>query len=305
MVKIYAIILNWNGFADTNECIESIRKIDTKDFKLNIVVVDNGSTDNSITELQGLQDKIKNFEIITNRKNLGFSGGMNVGISHALSKKADFILVLNNDIVVDKYFLSELLKTSKKYQNIGIAVPKIYFAPGFEFHKDRYKKKDLGKVMWYAGGVIDWKNLYGTNRGVDEVDNGKYQREEDTDFATGNCMLINSKALVDAGKFKEDYYLYLEDLELSVRFAKKGWRVIYSPKALIWHKVSQSSGIGSELNDYYTTRNRLLFGIKYAPIRTRIALLRESKRLLLKGRKWQRKGIVDFYLGKFGRGSWK
>ena len=97
----------------------------------------------------------------------------------------------------------------------------------------------------------------------------------------------------------------MEDSDLSERIKKAGFKVMYSPRGRLWHKVSQGSGIGSELNDYFITRNRMLFGMTYAKLRTKFALFRESIKLLLIGRKWQKIGIRDYYLGKFGKGSWK
>ena len=85
----------------------------------------------------------------------------------------------------------------------------------------------------------------------------------------------------------------------------RGWKVLYEPKGIVWHKVAQSSGIGSNLNDYFITRNRMLFGMRYASLRTKFALAKESIKLLLNGRKWQKIGVRDFYLGRFGRGSWE
>ena len=99
--------------------------------------------------------------------------------------------------------------------------------------------------------------------------------------------------------------MYFEDTDLSQRLKLAGKKIVYDPSGVIWHKVAQSSGIGSNLNDYFTTRNRMLFGMKYASFRTKIALLRESVRLLISGRKYQKQGIKDFYLGRFGKGSWK
>jgi len=98
--------------------------------------------------------------------------------------------------------------------------------------------------------------------------------------------------------------MYYEDIDLSMRIKKAGFEVLYIPSANVWHKVAQSSGIGSGLNDYFITRNRLLFGMRYAKLRTRFALYRESLRFLLSGRVWQRKGVLDFYLGRLGKGSW-
>ncbi len=307
---ISVVIVNWNRKKDTIECLESLEKINT-DFKLEIVLVDNASTDGSRIEtkkfLKRASFRRKNFrfELIKNSKNLGFCGGNNVGINHAMNHGADYVLLLNNDTFVDKNFLINLIKTSKKYPKAGILAPKIYFAPGYEFKKELYKESDLGKVIWYAGGDIDWNNVYGSNHGVDEVDHGQFDEIRDTDFATGACMLLKRDALDDLKGLDEKYFMYFEDSDLSLRAKEEGWDVLYAPQSWIWHKVSQSSGIGGPLNDYFITRNRLLFGMRYASLRTRFALYRESLRLLSKGRKWQKKGVVDFYFGKFGKGSWE
>ena len=94
-------------------------------------------------------------------------------------------------------------------------------------------------------------------------------------------------------------------LDVEPAYRDAGWKVLYSPKGHLWHKVAQSSKIGSDLNDYFIHRNRLLFGMRHAKIRTPFALYKESLRLLLNGRKWQRQGVIDFYLRRFGKGSWK
>jgi hypothetical protein len=302
---IYALILNWNGFSDTLACLKSVEKLNVTGINLNVVVIDNASHDESDRKLKSIKLPNATYELVVNKSNLGYAGGMNVGITYALEKNADYVLLLNNDVLLSEDLVVELVAAALKNKKAGIVVPKIYFAKGYEFHKKRYKENDLGRVIWYAGGVLDWKNVYGINRGVDEVDKGQHDALSLTDFATGNCMLINLKALSKVGKFNEDYYMYLEDVELSIRLRKKGWDVIYAPKAVLWHKVAQSSAIGGGLNDYFITRNRLLFGLRYAPMRARIALLKESQKLLFSGREWQRKGVRDFYLGKFGKGSWK
>ncbi|HEX6977576.1 MAG TPA: glycosyltransferase family 2 protein [Patescibacteria group bacterium] len=302
--KVFIIILNWNGIDDTLACLESIKKLNVKDCGLGVIVVDNGSTDDSVEKLRKLVFREIDFRLVTTTTNLGFAGGNNVGIKYALESGADYVMILNNDTIVDKNLITELLKVAKK-EKVGAVSPKIYFAEGFEFHKDRYKKNELGKVVWYAGGKIDWKNVYGENRGVDEVDSGQFQNISNTGFATGACMFLSSQAIREVGMFDEKYFLYLEDADLSLRLKKKGWKVKYAPKAIVWHKVSQSSGIGSNLNDYFITRNRLMFGMKYAPIRARVALIRESIKFMLVGRKWQKRGVSDFYGGKFGKGSFR
>ena len=312
MRKVFAIILNWNRKKDTIECLKSVQNLATNNFQLEIVVVDNGSSDGSIEAVekykqslrQGLKSKFK-FNIIENKKNLGFAEGNNVGMKYALKQGTDYILVLNNDTELHKNLLTELMKAAEKKKDGGAFSPKIYFAKGYEYHKDRYKKSELGRVIWAAGGEVDWENVYGENRGVDEVDSGQYNKLAKVDFSSGACVLYRAKALRRVGLFDERYFAYYEDTELSVRMARRGWKNYYVPSAVLWHKVSQSSSIGSNLNDYFITRNRLLFGMKYARYRTKVALFREAVRFFVKGRIWQRTGVLDYMTGNLYKGSWK
>jgi len=199
-MKIFIIILNWNRADDTLDCLKSVEKLQITNYKLQIIIVDNASTDDSIKKIKkGIKSTTSTkgiiSKIIGNRTNLGFAAGNNVGVKYALDQGADYIMVLNNDTVVDKNLLIEFLKALKKYPKAGILSPKIYFAPGFEFHKDRFGKENLGKVLWYAGGQIDWDNIYGKNRGVDEVDKRQYGKVEEIGFATGTCIFMSRTAL--------------------------------------------------------------------------------------------------------------
>ena len=300
--KVFLIILNWNRFGDTFECLKSIDNLDDNDFRLQVVVVDNASSDGSLEKLQRLVfEKIK-LEFVVNKDNLGFAAGNNRGIEYALHNGADYIVILNNDTIVDKDLIASLLKTCQKDNNIFALSPKIYFAKGFEF-KHTYREKDLGKIIWYAGGLIDWNNVYGQARGVDQVDEGQFNQKTETDFATGACLFLPRETINTVGMFDQKFYMYYEDTDLSQRIKLAGKKVVYDPSGVVWHKVAQSSGIGSNLNDYFTTRNRLLFGFKYAPLRTKLALVRESIKFLFFGRPWQKIGARDFYLRKFGKGS--
>lgn len=309
MDKVAVIIINYNGEKDTLECLNSLKKIIKNAYELVVFVVDNGS--NSKFKVQSSlfareASKVFELKIIRSEVNLGFSGGNNLGIHHAIQNKADYILFLNNDTLVHKNFIIELLKVIKQDPRIGIAVPKIYFERGYEFHKDLYKSNDLGKVLWYAGGVMDLRNVIGHHRGVDEVDNGQYDKEQEIDYATGCCILIKKEILEKIGLFDEKYYLYYEDSDLSQRVRQIGYKIVYVPKAIIWHKNAGSAGgSGSNLQDYFITRNRLLFGMRYAPLKSKIALIREGLGLLIRGRFWQRKGVLDFYFRRFGKGSYR
>lgn len=302
MKHIFVSIINFNGSANTFDCLASLEQLSMKSFKTTVIVIDNGSEQINLSKVA-----FKHFTLryIRNKSNLGFSGGHNGSIRYALDNGADHVLVLNNDTIIDKSLIEELLNVAEKDKNIGIVVPKIYFASGYEFHKDRYKKENLGKVFWYAGGEMDWKNVIGYHRGVDEVDRGQYDLVEETDFASGCCMLVKREAFEKVGFFDEKFFLYYEDSDLCEKVRKAGYSIMYSPKAILWHKNAGSAGgSGSELQDYYITRNRMLFGFRYAPFRSKLALFKESLNLLLKGRHWQRKGILDFYLGRFGKGSY-
>lgn len=309
-MKVSIIILSWNRKDDTLECLESLAKSNIKGFDLEVLVVDNKSTDGSQQALKKFiksKTAVKNIKwrMIENGENLGFAEGNNVGMRDVLKKGADFVVLLNDDAVADKNLVSDLITATKKYPKAGTFTPKIYFAKDYEFHRGRYKKSELGRVIWSAGGDIDWTNIYGSNHGVDEVDKGQHGKVCETDFATGCCVLFRREVLEKVGLFDKKYFAYLEDVDLSQRIKKAGWKVLYAPPAKVWHKVAQSSGIGSELNDYFITRNRLLFGMCYASARTKFALIRESLKLLFNGRKWQKIGVRDFYLGCFGKGSWK
>lgn len=301
MKRIFVIILNFNGGDITLECLESIYKSNLgRDFEMKVVVVDNGSTDGSPEKIR---KKFSKVVLIENQANLGFTGGSNEGASYALKSGADFVLLLNNDTIVHPSLVKNLLVPVKN-ESVGGVVPKIYFEKGYEFHKDRYKESEKGKVIWYAGGKMDWSNLIGENIGVDELDHRQFDIRMETELATGCCFMIRASILSKIGLFDDRYFLYYEDADLSERIKKAGYKIMYEPSAVVWHKNAESTGgSGSELQDYYITRNRLLFGITYAGVRTKLALARESLNLLARGRRWQRRGVMDFYLRRFGRGS--
>ncbi len=288
----------------TQEELQNVALLETKGLKVECVVVDNGSTDDTQEKLKNYQLPNMGYKFIKTNANLGYAGGNNYGLKHSLGEKFDYTVLLNNDVILPKDILTKLISIAEKDLKIGLLAPKMYFAEGYEFHKDRYKKEDLGKVIWYAGGFIDWDNVYSIHRGVDEVDRGQYDQEEIVDAANGACLVIRNKVIADIGFLRDKYFMYWEDTEYCVRAKKAGWKVVYTPETCLWHKVSSSSAIGSNLNDYFLTRNRLDFGLRYAPLKTKISLIKESLRLLVKGRHWQKIGVRDFYLGRWAKGSW-
>ncbi len=305
MIKLFIVIVNWNGVTDTLTCLESLSRANWRGIEGTVVLVDNGSTDDSLKKLAKWKSSAFSLHIIKKAQNLGFAGGNNVGISYAMNKNPDYIVLLNNDTIVDREIFIHFVNAAQRNPKAGILSPKIYFAKGYEFHKDRYANNQLGKVLWSVGGNIDWNNVYAPNRGVDEVDTGQYDKTRPVDFATGACMLVRPEVFAEIGMFDEKYFLYLEDVDLCMRAKKKDYKVVYTPEPVVWHKVSQSSAIGGGLNDYYTTRNRLLFARRYAPLRAQIAVVREAARFVLSGRPWQKQGAIDYFMNRFGKGSWK
>lgn len=300
--KVAIVIVNYNGKQDTLDCLRSIRKMKTEGDQLKIYVVDNASSDDSVN---AIKRELPSVNLILNQANYGFAGGNNIGIKQALEDGVDYVLLVNNDTLVSQPLLNELLKAITKDEDIGVVVPKIYFAPGYEFHKKRYSYGEKGKVIWYAGGRIDWENMYGKHIGVDEVDKGQFSEEQETDFASGCCLLVKRQVFEKVGLFDERFFLYQEDLDWSIRAQKAGYRIVYCPLAYLWHKNAGSSNSGSSLQDYYMTRNRMLVGWSYAPWRTKAALIKESINKLFRGRKWEKIGVRDFYLGRFGKGSYE
>ena len=296
MRNIFVIIVNWNGKEDTLACLTSLGKLKTQNLKFNSIVIDNGSTDGSAL---AIRQKFPAVELIELKDNLGFTGGNNVGIRRALEAGAELLWLLNNDTIVDKNALSILDVFDNT--DVGIAGSKIYFAQGREYHKDRYVKNEQGKVIWYAGGIIDWNNMYASHRGVDEVDQGQYDKVEQTSFVTGCSMMVRREVFERIGLFDERYYLYLEDVDLCLRAARAGFKIVYVPTSVVWHLNAGSSASGSELHQYYQTRNRLLLGKQYAPLRTNIALWREGLRFISSGSPTRRKAVIDALFCRYGR----
>ena len=304
MVRVAILILNWKQPKLTIQTVDSYLKIKTESFKYKIFLTDNGSKDGSYKKLKLYYKNNPKVKLLRNNTNIGYVPGYNKEIKKRLNY--DFVLISNNDILVDPSFLEELI-TEALQSNTDILGPKIYFAPGYEFHKKRYTPKEIGKVVWFAGGVMDWKNIIGSNIGVDEVDHGQHnQIKTNVDFITGCCMLVRSKVFKKIGFFDKNYFMYLEDTDICQRAIKSGFSLAYVPKAFIWHVNSGSSSSGSLLQDYFLSRNRLIFGMKYADLRAKFALIRESIKIFLTSKSsWKKRAMVDFYLHKWGKGSWR
>ncbi|MGI5841352.1 MAG: glycosyltransferase family 2 protein [Patescibacteria group bacterium] len=305
MDQIAIIVLNWKQPQLTTNTVDSLLKITKKKFSYHIFIIDNKSPDNSFVLLEKEYKKNSHVSVLQTTENLGYVGGNNFGIEHALKQAYDYILLINNDVLVDRNFLSDLYHASTT-KNFAITGPKIYFAPGFEFHKNRYKKSELGSVIWSAGGHMDWNNIIGSNIGIDSVDNNQYDSVLlNPDFLSGCCLLINTTVFRKIGLLDPSYFMYLEDVDFCQRAKTHGFSIAYIPKARIWHINAGSSSSGSSLHDYFLTRNRLIFASRYANLRPKIAVFRESLKYLLSNNRNKRTAVIDYFTHNWGKGSWQ
>ena len=209
-------------------------------------------------------------------QNKGYAHGINEVLKRALQEDIQRFCVINCDVIVAANFMEEVTTAFDKYPGTIIG-GKIYYAKGYEYHKKRYSDKELGNIIWFAGGKIDWKNVYTTHRGVDQFDNGQFDQSVKTDFITGCLMLFDATVVDEVGFWDENYFLYYEDSDYCVRAAKKGIPLMYEPSIVIWHKNAQSTdGSGSKLHQHYQEKNRLMFGLSYAPWKTKLHLLKNK-----------------------------
>ena len=209
------------------EALASIKGMTYTNFEM--MVVDNGSADGS---QDAVRSKYPEVLLIENGRNLGFGEGNNVGIRKALEQNADWVFLLNNDIIVAPDLLSQLMEAAVTEPQAGILGPKIYY----------HSKPER---IWYAGGKINFFTGMVSHRGLREVDRGRYDKLEQTDYVTGCALLIKREVLTQIGMFDPVYYpIYSEDADLCVRAARAGYRNYYVPQAHLWHKVSAFSGGG-------------------------------------------------------------
>lgn len=297
-MHVSIIVVNYNSAKDTNECLESLSQV-TSAIPYQIVVVDNGSL-----ESYTLPKKVSKLplSLIRSDSNLGFTGGNNLGTYYAIENwNSDFLVYLNNDTIVEPDFLDHLVAAASEAR-VGIVCPHIFFYPGNEFHAKSYTPDERGKVFWYAGGFIDWRNLISGHIGVDEVDHGQFDRETFTEFATGCCMLVKREVIETVRPFDKRYFLYFEDTDLSQRAIEAGFSIQVCPASKIWHKNAGSSdGPGSPLQQYYLTRNRLLFFISHGSLMTRLRTIRLAFRLFLYGSATERRAVWHWLSFRFGK----
>ncbi len=240
--KVFIIILNWNGKKDTLECLTSLKKVEYTNYE--IMVVDNGSSDDSVLEIQ---KQFPHIRLIETKENLGFAEGNNVGIREALSLGAEYFFLLNNDTVVDPQILTAFVLKMEKNPAVGILGAKAYLY-------DEPNKLDHFGGMWNPKkGIFDLVAL----RQIDELD--KWETPLEIDYACGCALFIRKEVFKTIGLLEPLFFLIWEEADFCFRARKRGFLVKTCPSAKLWHKVSASFVGGKPHSTYFWWRNRLLW----------------------------------------------
>ena len=248
--------MNWNGKTDTLDCLRSLRKLRYPE--RTIIVVDNGSTDGSVAALRPLASD-GSVELVESNANLGYAGGNNLGIRHALERGAEFILVLNNDTTVDPSLLDELVSAADRHPEAGCFGPWIYYM----HDRDR---------LWFASA--QWSpdavafGFPGKNRTASEMS----LETASTAYVCGAALFFRASVARQIGLLDERFFLVYEESDWCYRARRAGFECLTVPAARVWHKVGTSFGSeDSPLRTYFSVRNKLLWAEKNA---TRLELFR-------------------------------
>jgi len=237
-IQISIITINYNGLANTCALIETIP---FNDYSLEVIVVDNASSEDEATHIEQRYPKIK---VIRSKENLGFAGGNNLGIQAALGK---YLFFVNNDTIFKEFNIQSLVERLESNSRIGMVCPKIRFA--------------WGSCPIQFAGYTPLSRITLRNKaiGYGEEDLGQYDIAHSTPYAHGAAMMVKREAVEKAGMMPECYFLYYEELDWSMMIRRAGYEIWYEPTCTIYHKESQATGQESALRTYYITRNRLLF----------------------------------------------
>ena len=303
--RIAIVILNWNNPDDTLACLGSVGALHYPAEQLETIVVDNGSTDDSVVRISA---EYPEATILETEENLGYAAGNNVGIRYALDTGADYILILNNDTLIAPTMLTELVHFMEPRPEIGMAGPTMYCV----------EPKD---TLFAAGSFVQWSKGQLWHRGLFQPANvyAGIQNPEPVDFIVGCGVLVRRQCIEAIGLFNPDYYLNFEDTEWDIQAWRHGFEVWHVPQAVMWHKVNATLGRASPANTYYMTRNALLFFWRNASLHLRwLAVSRIILRTLRTTMAWTVKpqyrnetfrrkrdanlfALRDFFLGRFGR----
>ncbi|HSX13925.1 MAG TPA: glycosyltransferase family 2 protein [Chlamydiales bacterium] len=240
--KILIVLVNWNGKKDTLECLASLRQVQYSNFTT--VIVDNGSSDDSV---MCIREKYPSVPIFETKENLGFAGGNNVAIVWALKKDFDWILLLNNDTIVDPYFLHEFMAAAKLKPKAKILGAKIYryHDPLRIDHLGGTWNAQIGEFESHCFAQVD--------------DRQSYEEMRQVDYVCGAALLMHRSVPETIGTLEKDFFLFWEETDFCCRARRAGLEVWTAPKAKIWHKVSSSFTGGKPQMHYFWWRSRLLW----------------------------------------------
>ncbi len=237
------IIVNWNGKHLIEECIESLRNQTFRDFE--VIVVDNGSTDGSSEFIKNSFPEVK---LVLLSSNKGFAGGNNAGIKIA---KGKYIALLNNDTKADPRWLENIVEIANSTPDAGMWASKIL---------SYYKTDTIDNV-----GLLIYKDGIARGKGRLEQDNGQYNIVTEA-FVPSGCAALYRKEMLDKiGLFDEDFFAYADDVDIGLRGRIAGWKCLYVPNAIVYHKYSASSSSYSALKAFLVERNRIWILLKYFP----------------------------------------
>jgi len=238
--RVGVLILNWNKPHDTIACLRSLQN--TSYQNLDVVVIDNGSDDDSIQILRSAFPKLN---LIENGSNLGFAAGNNVGIRLLIERNVDYVMLLNDDTEIQDDLFERLVEIGESDEAIAVLGPTIYYY-------------SMGDVIWSAGGSVD---RYGepSHPRSDEKDDGRVSGPQNVDYVTGCAFLMKRSALDRIGPLDESFFIYFEETEWCARARRYGFRVVYVPEAKMWHKVTPTARVYSRRYLYLMSRNRLLY----------------------------------------------
>lgn len=244
--SIYIVLLHWKDYKDTKQCLLSLENVTYKN--RHTIIVDNFSNDGSIEKLQA---EFPDVEYILNKSNLGFSCGVNAGLREAYRIGADYVLVLNNDMVVNPGFLEPAIAVAEKNQKVGAVTGKIMF-------------KSRPNIFWHAGGHIDPFRVQGVARGKDEEDHGQYDKICETGWASGAMTLLPRKTLEKVGYFPEEHFFGQEEWDYSTAILRSGLKIMYVPDFKGDHEVGGSYNAGHPiLNVYGGYLSKMIYAEKY------------------------------------------
>ena len=257
--SVSIVILNWNGKDDTLACLDSV--LATEYSNKCIVVVDNGSTDGSAT---AIKNHFPSVELLETGKNLGYAGGNNVGIRHALSRGAEFVLLLNNDTIVSADLVHAFVSTASRGSPDDVLGARIFY----------FDKPD---ILWFAGARWQSKTQTFVIEGLGLPDASEFPEEREADYITGCALFTSANTFKRVGLLDEKYFLTYEETDWCYRARARGLRCRVIPEAKLWHKVSASfGGETSPLVTYFMTRNRLLWARNHCSSHDLSAIRRQT-----------------------------